>query len=303
MVDSRYLKDFIAGSASGCSAVLASQPIDVVRVRLQTGTSQSSALQCARDMFTREGPRSFYKGTLPPMSGVGLLMSIAFSSQQHMRRTLAVDGRPLRIQDNALCGAFGGLCQAPVANVIELLKVRLQVQRDPKNALGMREMFLDAWRSGGFRALSRGLAPLTARDCLGYACYFGVCETLVAQCIPEGGTKKDVHPLKVMMIGMFGGICYWLPVMPIDTIKSRLHADSLHAPKYSGAFDCLTKLVRSSGVVGLYRGLFLTCLMACPKNAAKLPVFQFVQGLLDTEVETVKYTTRPSMQLTAEAAS
>jgi len=289
MVDSRYLKDFVAGSASGCSAVLVSQPIDVVRVRVQTNTSQASALHCARAMFVREGPRSFYKGTLPPMSGVGFLMSIVFSSQQQMRRCLAVEGRPFRIQDSALCGAFGGLCQAPAANVVELLKVRLQVQKDIARPLGMREMFGEVWQSGGIRAFSRGLLPIAARDFFGYAIFFGVGDTLVTQCIPEGGTKKDVHLLNVAMIGMLGGVLYWLPSMPFDTIKSRLHADSLQAPKYSGTLDCLTKSVRCSGFPGLYRGLLLSCLMACPKNAAKLPVFHLVQGLLCNDAEPAPY--------------
>jgi len=231
-------------------------------------------------MLTREGPRSFYKGTLPPMMGVGMLMSIMFTAQQKRRRQLALHRKPLGIYENALCGAFGGLCQAPVANTIELLKVRLQVQKNVANPLTMRQMFWQVWQSGGVVAFSRGLLPLTARDMIGYACYFGFCETMLAQLAPKGGTKKDVHPLKVMLVGMAGGLCYWVPVMPIDTIKNRLHADSLQCPKYTGTFDCLLKSVRSTGVLGLYRGLLLTCFMAFPKNATKLTVFELVQGML-----------------------
>jgi len=231
-------------------------------------------------MLSNEGPGSFFKGTVPPMTGVGLLMSIAFSSQQQMRRRLAIEGRPLRVQENALCGAFGGLCQAPVANTIELLKVRMQVQKDRANPLSLRQMAARVWQSGGPRALGRGIVPLTARDMLGYGCYFGFCETVLARLSPAGGTKKDVHPLKVMAVGMAGGVCYWVPVMPIDTIKSRLHADSLEAPRYAGSWDCLRQSVRSAGAASLYRGLLLTCVMALPKNAAKLPVFELVQGML-----------------------
>jgi solute carrier family 25 carnitine/acylcarnitine transporter 20/29 len=279
-VDARYLKDFIAGYASGCSAVLASQPIDVVRVRLQTQTSPETAAQVVQKMLQREGVVSFYKGTLPPMTGVGLLMSIAFSSQQQMRRWLTAEGRALRIQDNAICGAYGGLCQGPVANTIELLKVRLQVQRDVANPLNLRQMMSQVWQISGIRGLARGLGPTVARDAIGYGFYFAFCETMLAWLTPPSGTKKDVHPLKVMAVGMAGGIFYWVPVMPIDTIKSRLHSDSLTTPKYYGALDCLRTTVRTAGVTSLYRGLLLTCIMALPKNAAKLPVFNFVQGLL-----------------------
>lgn len=277
----KYLKDLIAGMASGCSAILASQPIDVVRVRIQTSQGNAgSAIMCARQMLVHEGACSFYKGTVPPMTGVGVLMSIAFSSQQFMRRQLARGGQPLRVTDNMACGAYGGICQAPIANVIELLKVRLQVQGASSQPLNMRQVFMQVWNSGGFYSLSRGLLPLMIRDAVGYGCYFGVCETLLAWAAPQGGTKKDVHPLKVMAIGMFGGVCYWVPVMPFDTVKSRLHADSLAKPAYAGMQDCFMKSIQGGGVQSLYRGLLLTCIYCLPKNAAKLPVFELVSGFL-----------------------
>ena len=277
-------KDLISGTTAGVTSVLASHPIDIVRVRLQCAAAGSSTSPVAigRSMLLHEGVSSFYKGVVPPAAGVGLLMSIMFSAQQAARRRVAShdDARSVGALENALCGAVGGLAQAPAANAIELLKVRQQVQTGAPSSL--RKVAVDVWRSGGAMALSRGLPALALRDALGYACYFGFCETALARLAPPGGSKADVSPSRVLVVGMLGGILYWLPIMPLDTIKSRVHADSLSAPRYRGTLDCALSAMRARhGVWGLYRGLALSCVMALPKNAAKLLAFTFVPVLLD----------------------
>jgi solute carrier family 25 (mitochondrial carnitine/acylcarnitine transporter), member 20/29 len=274
-----FLTDFVAGTASGCASVLASQPIDVVRVRVQTSRS-GSPYRIARSMALKEGMSSFYKGMIPPMTGVGALMSMYFGASQWTRRKLIGNvPRDTSLSENMICGFVGGLAQAPLANVIELLKVRLQVQRD--NRLTMKGMFREVVRVNGVPALGRGFAPLMWRDGIGYACYFGFCETALAYITPENKSKRDLHMFTVFLVGMAGGVAYWVPIFPLDTIKSKLHADSLSRPRYRGMFDCAKQcIVKAGGIGGLYRGLFLTVLYCLPKNAAKLPTFEFVSGVL-----------------------
>lgn len=44
---------------------------DIVKVRLQTTTQYKSAAECATQIFKKEGPAAFYKGTLTPLIGIG----------------------------------------------------------------------------------------------------------------------------------------------------------------------------------------------------------------------------------------
>lgn len=44
---------------------------DIVKVRLQTTSQYKSALDCATQIFKKEGPAAFYKGTLTPLIGIG----------------------------------------------------------------------------------------------------------------------------------------------------------------------------------------------------------------------------------------
>lgn len=48
---------------------------DIVKVRLQTTTQYKSALECATQIFKKEGPTAFYKGTLTPLIGIGACVS------------------------------------------------------------------------------------------------------------------------------------------------------------------------------------------------------------------------------------
>jgi solute carrier family 25 carnitine/acylcarnitine transporter 20/29 len=48
---------------------------DIVKVRLQTTTQYSSAVDCASKILKNEGPLAFYKGTLTPLIGIGACVS------------------------------------------------------------------------------------------------------------------------------------------------------------------------------------------------------------------------------------
>ena len=156
--------------------------------------------------------------------------------------------RELTIPETMICGFMGGLAQTPLANVIELLKVRLQVQRD--NRFTMKGMLREVVRTNGVRALGRGLIPLMWRDSLGYACYFGFCETTLAYITPEHQKKSDLPISTVFLVGMLGGVVYWVPIFPLDTIKSKLHADSLSRPTYRDTYVRLCAHVTKAGGIG-----------------------------------------------------
>jgi solute carrier family 25 carnitine/acylcarnitine transporter 20/29 len=64
----------------------AGQPFDIVKVRLQTSSQYSSALQAATSIWQKEGPLAFYKGTLTPLLGIGACVSIQFGAFHQARR-------------------------------------------------------------------------------------------------------------------------------------------------------------------------------------------------------------------------
>lgn len=67
---------FVAGAAS----VYGNTPIDVVKTRMQglEAHRYKGIFDCARQIWVQEGPRAFYKGTVPRLSRVCLDVAITF---------------------------------------------------------------------------------------------------------------------------------------------------------------------------------------------------------------------------------
>jgi solute carrier family 25 citrate transporter 1 len=68
------------GGFAGACSVFGNTPLDVVKTRMQglEASRYKSTLDCARQIMANEGPRAFYKGTIPRMSRVCLDVAITF---------------------------------------------------------------------------------------------------------------------------------------------------------------------------------------------------------------------------------
>ncbi|CAG0895040.1 unnamed protein product [Cyprideis torosa] len=68
------------GAVAGAASVFGNTPIDVVKTRLQglEAAKYKGTLDCIRQIWVYEGPRAFYKGTIPRLSRVCLDVAITF---------------------------------------------------------------------------------------------------------------------------------------------------------------------------------------------------------------------------------
>lgn len=75
----KLLVGLFGGFAGACS-VLGNTPIDVVKTRMQglEASKYKSTFDCAKTIMVNEGPKGFYKGTMPRMSRVVLDVAITF---------------------------------------------------------------------------------------------------------------------------------------------------------------------------------------------------------------------------------
>lgn len=85
----RTLQDLTAGTLGACAGIVAGQPLDTIKIRLQVNRGQyKSALDCVASVVRREGPLALYKGMLSPLLGNAPLNMIVFGTYGNMRRTL-----------------------------------------------------------------------------------------------------------------------------------------------------------------------------------------------------------------------
>ncbi|KAF7994714.1 hypothetical protein HCN44_004186 [Aphidius gifuensis] len=68
------------GACAGAASVFGNTPIDVVKTRMQglEASKYKSSLDCAVQVWKNEGPRAFYKGTVPRLGRVCLDVAITF---------------------------------------------------------------------------------------------------------------------------------------------------------------------------------------------------------------------------------
>jgi solute carrier family 25 carnitine/acylcarnitine transporter 20/29 len=111
----------------------------------------------------------------------------------------------------------------------------------------------------------------------GYAWFFLGYEATVQAFLQagHGHTKEDLNYLQVMTAGVAAGFGLWGSMFPIDTIKSKMQADSLVRPTYTTTMDCLRQTMKQEGSAGMWRGFSAAMYRAIPVNAS---IFLAVEG-------------------------
>ena len=105
-----------------------------------------------------------------------------------------------------------------------------------------------------------------ARDAPGSAAYFAAYETVKRALTPKNadGTPGELSLLAVMAAGGAAGIAMWIPVFPVDTVKSRLQSAEGN-PTISGT---VKELYRRGGYKAFFPGIGPAMARAVPANAA-----------------------------------
>ncbi|KAI9723593.1 MAG: hypothetical protein M1812_000893 [Candelaria pacifica] len=156
--------DFWAGYISGAAGIVVGNPLDLLKVRLQAGTSASSPSP-ATTVYGRSAS-SLVKGVTAPILGYGALNALLFVSYN---RTLSLLGRVSAEPSNAWniwsAGAVGGLATWVVSAPTELIKCRTQLSGDAQNSFSVAK---EVWKTGGIKGLYHGGGVTSLRDAVGY---------------------------------------------------------------------------------------------------------------------------------------
>lgn len=269
------LKNFIAGGAGGICLVITGQPLDTIKVRLQTqgtGTPQyTGTFDCAKKTIQKEGFRGLYKGMATPLVGITPIYAICFLGFGIGKKLQTSDpSQPLTLPQFWNAGMLAGVFTTVIMAPGERIKCLLQIQAgDPKNAKynGAVDCAKKIYAEEGlFRGLYRGTAATLLRDVPASGAYFMGYEMLMQVITPEGQSRADLSPARILLAGGSAGILNWMVAIGPDTLKSRYQ--TAPAGTYTGVRDVFTQMVRNEGISALFKGLTPVMLRAFPANAA-----------------------------------
>ncbi len=312
----RSIKDFTAGWVSGIAQVLVGQPFDTVKVRLQTQPAQvpplySGPLDCLKQTIQKEGVPGLYRGTLGPLLGIGLCVSIQFATLEASKRAFlrvnkesgAINPETLSSYQLFIAGTVSGLANTIVAGPVEHVRIRCQVisqgsgaggQKAIAQAMGMNVFSgpiacaRQILATHGIKGLFQGIGATMLRDGMGFGAYFLAYEYMVQKAISRHREKSpnfqrsQMPAYEAISFGALAGVSYWLPVYPIDVIKSKIQTDTLISSerKYPGILRAISRTYSDQGLAGFFRGFTPCMLRSVPVNAATFAAFELAMRYL-----------------------
>ncbi|EMD66707.1 hypothetical protein COCSADRAFT_158788 [Bipolaris sorokiniana ND90Pr] len=306
--------DFWAGYISGAAGIIIGNPLDLIKTRLQAGTTpaphvveatptttitaaaavqpQLQTLQGFKAQFENAG--TLVRGATAPILTYGALNGLLFVTYN---RTLSLlndtPTSPSSLSKVFLAGVTGGLASFVVSAPTELIKCRAQVSTSQTTTSW--SVARDVWRAEGVRGLYYGGAITSVRDAVGYGLYFWSYEmSKQAWSSPDDSDQETA--MKVLMCGGLAGVVSWTSIFPLDMIKTRVQTQVLHAPatdrersgllqpetqkKRMSSIEIARQAYRTEGAGVFVRGLGICSVRAFIVNAVQWAAYEWMMKLL-----------------------
>lgn len=268
----RKVKDIAAGFIGGATQVLIGQPADLVKVRLQT-SNETSSLKIIRQVLQNEGVLAFYKGTLPPLFGVGVCVSLQFYGFHETKRQILKSNNSQNLNlwpQTYIAGAMAGIVNCPVSSPVEQLRILSQSNKSKPQSL--IETIKTIYHTQGIKSgIFRGFDITLLREIQAYGVWFLSYETIIREIIHLNNYKSrnDISTPELLAAGAAAGNFLWLSSYPLDVIKSNIQSDKFgKESKFNGNSILATKhIYKSFGFKGFWRGLTPCLLRATPCSA------------------------------------
>lgn len=290
-----YLTAFIdltAGSFGGIANVLVGQPLDTVKVKMQTFPHlYPNSFQCFKQTIQKEKIRGLYAGTVPALVANVAENSVLFCAYGVCQNfvQLIVDKKSkdnLNPLENAFAGFLAAFFSSFTLCPTELIKCRLQAMRETtamNTEVNLKQVHIGPWkltrdilRSEGVPGLFRGLTSTFAREMPGYFFFFGGYEISRALLTPQGKTKDEIGLVRTIISGGFGGVALWVAIFPADVVKSRIQVAGSKEPMMT----VLRYVIKTEGFRGLYKGLGPTVLRTFPSTGALFVAYEYTKKSL-----------------------
>ncbi|KAK3799352.1 hypothetical protein RRG08_063491 [Elysia crispata] len=290
--------DFAGGTMGGITTVYVGQPLDTVKVKMQTfPTLYRGGFHCFMETFKKDGlARGLYAGTVPSLAANISENAVLFLFYGLCQKVVASvlggkDVQKMNPLENAVSGGMAAFFSSFTLCPTELVKCRLQAMREmaTKGQLegGLERLKIGPWgltreilHQEGVRGLFKGLTATFMREMPGYFFFFGGYEVSRHFLTPEGKNKDEIGPLRTIICGGVGGVSLWVLIFPADVVKSRVQVQSVAGVKPPTFREMFMKILRQEGVKKLYTGLGPTVVRTFPATGALFLAYETTKKYL-----------------------
>ncbi|XP_070576586.1 mitochondrial 2-oxodicarboxylate carrier-like [Ptychodera flava] len=278
-----------AGGLAGMVEVSLMHPLDLVKTRFQVQRGPDdpnrykSLADCFRRIYATEGIISFYKGILPPIMAETPKRAVKFFTFEQYKKMFLFGSPTPTWVTFTLAGLGAGLTEAIVINPFEVVKVKLQTERQAfttqKSAFATARDIVRE-KGLGLQGLNKGLTATLGRHGVFNCVYFSFYHN-VKGWIPSV-EDPTLEFLRKFTIGLIAGTLSSIVNIPFDVAKSRIQGPQ-PVPgqiKYRTCFKTIAIVYREEGFFALYKGLVPKIMRLGPGGAIMLLVFEYAYDWL-----------------------
>jgi len=287
--------DFIAGSVGAATSVYVGQPLDTLKVKMQTFPELYPNLKtCFSRTLQNEGiVRGLYAGTVPSLVANIAENSILFAAYGACQKIIANSLQISKVEDlSVAANGFSGFLAAFWSSLAlcptELVKCKLQALRESYTSqgkdppkIGPYQLTRNILRTEGLPGMFRGLTATFTREMPGYFFFFMAYEFSRDILRSPGQSKDDIGALKTVVSGGVAGVTLWTIIFPADVVKSRLQVAGSSTPMLKMMRDIYTK----EGVAALYNGLGPSILRTFPATGALFLAYETSKKAMHSYVD------------------
>lgn len=182
----------------------------------------------------------------------------------------------LKFSAGSLAGAIG----STAGNPFDVLKTRMMASEgkvQPSLAEAAGQLYKSQGLGGFYRGLQANVMRAMVLNGTKMACY-----DQIKYMIKKSGLVPDGIPTQ--FFAAFGaGFFMASTVAPFDMIRTKLMNQPADAKVYNGFVDCLTKIVKKDGPMGLYAGFVPIWARFAPTTTLQLVIFEQIKPIFGVE--------------------
>ncbi|XP_063292287.1 solute carrier family 25 member 34 [Pelobates fuscus] len=263
--------DFVLGASACCMACVFTNPLEVVKTRLQLQGELRSrgsytrhyrgVLQAMVAVGQADGLRGLQKGLTAGLLYQGLMNGVRFYLYSHAEDIGLTQKPGGNIAAGAIAGAIGALVGSPAY----LVKTHLQAQTVAAIAVGhqhnhqsVSSAFETIYRKQGILGLWRGVNGAVPRVMVGSAVQLATFASAKEWVKRQKWFSEDSW-LVALTGGMISSVGVAIAMMPFDVVSTRLYNQPVDVTGkgrlYTGFLDCFLKIIHKEGILALYKGI------------------------------------------------
>ncbi|XP_047528410.1 solute carrier family 25 member 35-like isoform X1 [Vanessa atalanta] len=296
--------DFVIGGLAGAGATIFTNPMDVVKTRLQLQGELRARNEHAaryRGIFhalyviaKTDGALALQKGLAPAMV-LGFCMNSVRLGMYHIAEvqgwTKTKEG-DISIHRTMFWSSASGVMSGLAANPASVLKTRMQAAAHPSIAVGRQHSYngmvdgvVKIYRMEGIRGFFAGVNATCSRLAIGSAAQLTTFSTTKETLLSYGLFERSPLGL-AFAASCISGVMVALAICPFDVVAVRLYNQgpaSKGELLYKGVFDCLSKIYKKEGLHGLYKGIGPLYLRIAPHTTLSLVIWDMLNILFNNK--------------------